>query len=123
MILGDPAYPGLPWLMKPYPHTTAHQRHFNYRQSRARMVVENAFGRLKGRWRCLMKRLDVKLDNVANIVASCVVFHYMCEFYGDMGPIELADTDTQITPHPSTPIVHALEMQSCNIHRHIKYCN
>ena len=53
----------------------------------------------------MMKRLDVKLDNVANIVASCVVFHNMCEFYGDMWPIELADTDTQITPHPSTTTV------------------
>lgn len=106
VILGDLAYPGLPWLMNPYPenaHTTANQRHFNYRQSRARMVVESAFGRLKGRWRCLLKRLDVKLDNVTNIVAACGVFHNMCEFYGDVWPTELADTlVTQITPHLST---------------------
>ena len=45
IILGGPAYPALPWLMKPYPKTsqsTREQRRYNYRQSRARMPVENA---------------------------------------------------------------------------------
>ena len=86
VILGDPAYPALPWLMKPFPeneHTTTNQKLFNYRQSRARMVVENSFGRLKGRWRCLLKRLDCDLNNVCDIVASCIVLHNICEMYGD----------------------------------------
>ena len=86
VILGDPAYPALPWLMKPFPeneHTTKEQKIYNYRQSRARMVVENAFGRLKGRWRCLLKRIDCNLSNVSDLVASCIVLHNMCETYGD----------------------------------------
>ena len=65
------------------PHTTSEQRLFNYRQSRARMVVENAFGRLKGQWRCLLKRLDVQVNNAATVVGACVVLHNICETFGD----------------------------------------
>ena len=51
VILGDPAYPLLPWLLQPYPGTGLSTKgsKFNTRLSRACVVVECAFGRLKGR--------------------------------------------------------------------------
>uniref|UniRef100_A0A8C3SZ29 DDE Tnp4 domain-containing protein n=1 Tax=Chelydra serpentina TaxID=8475 RepID=A0A8C3SZ29_CHESE len=49
VILGDPAYPLMSWLMKPYTSALDSSKElFNYRLSKCRMVVECAFGRLKG---------------------------------------------------------------------------
>lgn len=67
LIVADHAYPLLPWLMKPcveHGNVSAAAKNFNYRLSRARMVVENAFGRLKGRWRCLLKRNDAATEDI-----------------------------------------------------------
>ena len=53
----------------------------NYRLSRARMVVENAFGHLKGRWRCLLKRTDAATEDVPTIISACRVIHNICEVH------------------------------------------
>ncbi|XP_048241612.1 protein ALP1-like [Haliotis rufescens] len=65
-LVANAVHPLKPWLLKPYTNQanlTPPQRQFNYRLSRARLTIENAFGRLKGRWLCLQKRLDVSVDS------------------------------------------------------------
>ena len=75
-IIGDSAYPLETWLMKPFSQSAAatpQQRTYNYRISRARIVVKNAYGRLKARWRRLLKRNDMHVNNVpVGVTAACV---------------------------------------------------
>ncbi len=76
-ILGDDAFPLRTWLMKPYSMRgmTQEQRVFNYRQSRARRVVENAFGILAHRWRCLLTTMQVSVASAIRIVLGAVTLH------------------------------------------------
>ena len=76
-LIGDPAYPLQEWLMKPFSDTgrlTQEQHNYNYRLSSARSVVEMCFGRLKGRWRCLLKINDSKLELSKTMALTCCFF-------------------------------------------------
>ena len=85
-LIGDSAYPLQTWLMKPFPHNgilTRAQKTYNYRLSRARIVVENVYGRLKARWRRLMKRNDMHISHIPTVTAAACILHNMCEVHGE----------------------------------------
>jgi hypothetical protein len=86
-LVGDAAYPCRPWMLTPYKgHKDVLSReeyHWNYVQSSIRMCVERAFGMLKGRWRILLKRIDVALENVLDLVSTCLMLHNICIVFGD----------------------------------------
>ena len=82
-LIGDSL---LPWLFKPFsmsPTLSRSQKTYNYRLCRGRVVVELAFGRLKARRRRLLKRNDMLMTNVPNVIAACCTFHNICEIHGD----------------------------------------
>ncbi|RVE40940.1 hypothetical protein evm_014409 [Chilo suppressalis] len=78
-LLGDSGYPQRPWLMTPYSNPAAGSaaETYNNVHSIARVVIENTFGRLKNRWRCVCKDrvLHYKPEKCAQIIIACSVLH------------------------------------------------
>lgn len=107
-IIGDAAYPLRRWLMKGYTQhhqLSPQQIRFTHTLSSARMVVENAFGRLKGRWRCLLKRNDIDIKLVPHVVAACCILHNVCEIQKEQFLPEWNVVDSEVFDPPveSTP--------------------
>lgn len=77
MFVGDEAYPLRTDLMKPYPFRQLDhdQRVFNYRLSRSRRVVENAFGILANRFRIFRSTMLLNPDYVSTITLAAVCLH------------------------------------------------
>lgn len=77
VIIGDEAFMLHKHLLKPYSvkDLTHDRRIFNYRLSRARNVVENAFGLLTSRFRIFHTTIPVKVESVKYIVAAACALH------------------------------------------------
>ena len=78
-ILGDSAFPFQSWLMKPYTSAvlTPSQQYSNYRLSKARMSIEEAYGELKGRWRVLQRKCE-SAQEVRDNALAYIVLHNIC---------------------------------------------
>lgn len=85
MLLGDPAYALRPNLMKAYPEGTCTQaeRNFNRKLSSTRVVIEQAFGLLKGRWRCLDSVNEDDMSTVSETIIACCILHNICQTRGE----------------------------------------
>lgn len=114
MLLGDPAYPGLPWILKGYTSSqgrlSKEQESFNVYHSSGRNVVEHAFGRLKGRWRMLLKRADINYKFMPTVIAAACILHNFCEERGEtVNDAWIADVrsfEDELYQQPSTRPLH-----------------
>lgn len=76
-FIGDEIFPLRTWLMKPYPgkNLSHEQRAFNYRLSRSRRTIENAFGIMTSRWRIFGGPIRANVETVDIIVKATMCLH------------------------------------------------
>ncbi|KAL7723542.1 hypothetical protein ACLKA6_000130 [Drosophila palustris] len=76
-LVGDDAFPLDTRIMKPYGSKALakDERIFNYRLSRARRCIENAFGLLCTKWIAVQRPVLCSPDRAQKIVAACCSLH------------------------------------------------
>ncbi|CAA2957239.1 Hypothetical predicted protein [Olea europaea subsp. europaea] len=84
-IVGGSGYPLMDWVLVPYTqqHLTWTQHAFNEKIGEIQGIAKEAFTRLKGRWGCLQKRTEVKLQDLPVVLGACCVLHNICEMRND----------------------------------------
>ncbi|KAF5188911.1 Alp1-like [Thalictrum thalictroides] len=90
-IVGSSGYPLMDWVLVPYiqQNLTWTQHAFNEKIGEIQRVSKDAFARLKGRWSCLQKRTEVKLQDLPVVLGACCVLHNICEMRNEVMDPEL----------------------------------
>ena len=75
VILGDGVFSLRSWIMKSHGDAvlTPEKAYFNYCLSRARIIMEGAFGELKGRFGVLFRKCESKRETVKILGLACFV--------------------------------------------------
>lgn len=84
-VVGSSGYPLMDFVLVPYTHPNLWTQHeFNEKIGEVQRVAKDAFARLKGRWGCLQKRTEVKLQDLPAVLGACCVLHNVCEIRGEV---------------------------------------
>jgi hypothetical protein len=77
--MGNAIYPMWPWFYSPFKgekdELPIYKAHWNFIQSNTRMLMERNFGMLKARFKIILKRIDIPLCHMANLVTTCKCLH------------------------------------------------
>lgn len=107
-LVADDAFPLKGYIQKPFSQAglTQERRIYNYRLSRARRIVENAFGILANRFRIFREPIPLQPEKVEVIVLACCCLHnYLrtettaCSVYTPRGSLDYEDPKSHdVTP-------------------------
>lgn len=81
VIVADDAFPLSPNIMKPYPfrNLSVEKRIYNYRLSRARRIVENAFGILSRRFQIFLSPMKIQPERAEKVILLACALHNLME--------------------------------------------
>jgi hypothetical protein len=81
-LIGDVTYPMWLWFYPPFKGEkdglSKYKSHWNFIESSTKMSMESTFGMLKGRLKILLKRVDIPLCHMLDLVMICICLHNMC---------------------------------------------
>lgn len=77
VFIGDEAFALRDNFLTPFAQKqlNSERRIFNYRLSRARRIIENAFGIMVARFRIFHTAINLKLENIDRVVLACCILH------------------------------------------------
>lgn len=105
-IIGDSAYALHNWLIPPFKDTgllTDEHIQFNFLHSSTRMVIEQAFGLLKGRFRRILHFIEnYNIPLIVNVIVSCCILHNICILKDDFTVSDDdSNDDNNVNNYPS----------------------
>ena len=117
-FIGDDTFPLRQHMLKPYStrYLDNEQLVFNYQLSRARWVVENLFGIMASRFRCLLQTLEVTPEKAISITKACLTLHNLFrERYGVNNiSVDEEDENNEVIPGQwrTDSVMHEVEAQA-----------
>ena len=103
-VVGDPDYPLLTWLMRPYKENeiiSTSRLLYNERLNSTRVVMARAFGRLKGTWQILQGTMkQPNIERVPKLIHTCCVLHNVCIKEGGVEGIHFPEADVIVQNEP-----------------------
>lgn len=114
-VVGNSSFPLMDWVLVPYPQQqqTWAQHAYNEKVEEVNGIAKEAFMKLKARWRCLMKRTEMKLMDLPVVLGACCVLHNVCERMGEGVSNELRFEmfDDEVVPENTVKSVDAASVR------------